>query len=281
MTNYLSNLVNRTLALTPVVQPRLASIFEPSRFATNVAPENGLQSEKTIESEAPRSKVRPAPSLEVSSSVQAPMFKTRIDEQLESKRVLQTQIEDGNRSDTHIEKFDVREIPQVSSPVTRQGMGDQRAQPVTVTNRALPRPTQEHSATESLSASFAKDRVESDEPDNWRKLEPLVRRLVGENSETKRFETPIGTAVPETVQQRIVTAESKPLPQAEPLNPIATASSQPIAPVEPGPSITVTIGRVDVRAIVSPPSASKPNRAPQSSQTALEAYLTERSGRRR
>ena len=280
MTNYLSNLVNRTLALTPVVQPRLASIFEPSRFATHVAPENGLQSEKTIESEAPRSKVRPAPSLEVSSSVQAPRFKTRIDEQLESKRVLQTQIEDGNRSDTHIEKFDVREIPQVSSPVTRKATGV-LAQPVTVTNRALPRPTREHSATKSLSASFAKDRVESDEPDNWPKLEPLVRRLVEENSETKRFETPIGTAVPETVQQQIVTAESKPLPQVEPLNPIATASSQPIAPVEPGPSITVTIGRVDVRAIVSPPSASKPNRAPQSSQTALEAYLKERSGRRR
>jgi hypothetical protein len=62
--------------------------------------------------------------------------------------------------------------------------------------------------------------------------------------------------------------------------PVAVPSEEPVM-AEPGPTIKITIGRVDVKAIMPPAAAPRPARTRPKPTLSLEDYLRQRGGDRR
>ena len=99
-------------------------------------------------------------------------------------------------------------------------------------------------------------------------LRPATEAKVARTHEA----TPEAAVRPVPVQTRVATPPVTPPEPERAIPPLAEAA---------GPTIRVTIGRVEVRALTPPAPRAKPTPAPEQ-QPALETYLEQRArGRRR
>jgi hypothetical protein len=275
MSNYLNNLVLRTMDPTLVAQPRVASTFEASAFSASAPQAPATESSNAEQSPAITA---PGPLLQESrKQVQVIHTQTEIREVAHSSNARNEgssqpvwQRKDvpalpvaEPRAEVHTQnQITPGTAPNVQRPATKEVI-EIRRQPVPIEPRIV------HDAA-------------NDGESLWRKFRPRVRNVVkDELSLGSALQEEAGDGQPvihpptETIARPATVAIAPVLPP----QPVVTTDRQPVA--APAPEITVTIGRVDVRAVVTshtPPARidTRPLTTPS-----LDQYLKERSEGRR
>lgn len=250
MSDYLKNLVARTLDPSRVVQPRLASLFEP------LAKADAQGRLLPFALEAEEGDAQHAESADETRASAVPSYIPARDE---------------GATHEHSARFNTQSPTDV---VERQAASSPREKSSAA--------TVERAAASQLTAQTYAE-----------KESPTPLAASGVNSKDSASNKSAGDAL-EDVRQRRATSESEgaPTPRTAPriveprVSPASTVSeAQPQASTaydarreDAAPTIRVTIGRVDVRAVA--PSPQERRRAPESPRPALtlEDYLRRRGG---
>ncbi len=278
MGDYLNNLINKTLGRDNVVQPRLASLFEPPGLS--IEPDTEIQEQHTTTSSPVKNTPKPyAPliNIEKKESDKTPPH-PQSDNPLphpqlfSDKRIIRDQPIDGRDSkiaitaapepvETANEQLSVRSIPtrpqyelsQNPQPKSKNGLG------VFLTGEDL-------SSTESKTPE--KDHIIEPVSIEVKRILPPEGLEPGSQKPQKATKTETGVATQYHV-----------MPNIEPEKPTAGG---PVATSTKPPSVRVTIGRVDVRAVM--PSAAQaplPKTTNTSPVQSLDDYLKQRNGEAR
>jgi hypothetical protein len=295
MSDYLNNLLARTRNLAPVVQPRPASLFEPAAIAASGTPRPALETEAAHES--PHA---PAPSSHEIAQPPAPQANQSTSRHAQATVMMPTPLLARNRSDDGKPpdgradsaggslKPPAASLPASSTMRLPQPSRSSETEPGPLTKlRALSDSPRSPAPTPAATGREASVRVTaSSDEENWSRLEPKVRQLLGEQLSglrpSRAYERSSEVNSQPTATRRAVashlTAEAQ---DARPVKPSQTFDGQPEA-AGSLPSINVTIGRVEVRAIISaPPPAPAPRPAQRNAALSLDDYLKQRSGGRR
>jgi hypothetical protein len=251
MSDYLTNLVARTLDPSRVVQPRLASLFEPLPNA------NAQGRFLTFALASEEGDARPRASAD---ETRAPAVPSSIPARNEGATR-------EHSAPFHTQSpTDVVERRAVSSPREKSpaATGERAA--------ASQLTAQTYAEQEALTSSAASAVSSKDSASNKSAGDALeAGRERRATSESERAPTP--RAAPRVVEPRLSRAPTVSEAQPPPASTASDARREDAAP-----TIRVTIGRVDVRAVA--PAPPERRRAPESSRPALtlEDYLRRRGG---
>lgn len=260
MGDFLKNLASRSLNLVPVVQPRLASRFEPLPFTGGFAFSASFEiaeSERSDDDQTAAAQTRvQAPTARVIEARQT-AFAAQLPGMLPEEK------ESAAGEATHLPP------PERSS---RQLSASAPAQPVKIASPTahVPQPTAVSTAGPASAAADIADRPQVNDAgvrdafknESEPALESRIRRVLAEQLKTRAEQEPTrGFSFSES--------------------PLASEVARREMP-EQAPIIRVTIGRIDVRAITSPAPQESRRAAPRPApQLSLEDYLRQRSGGRR
>jgi hypothetical protein len=279
MNDYLGTLAARSLGLIPVARPRLASRFEPDTNAAPPLTARSIAAEDASESTGPTPGVRDAHSVWL--PVQQEPATPRTHETL--------------RPCVHIRLTDVRESQEVVGVPASLAPSLVPPQPVmrpAMMHRDQPTPTQQpHQPAPALAETdrpvavrpvdVSKPRESWDnshrsiDPDGsrWREIDERMSLLERVRARPNASADPVHEAVSRPSATRSRDRERQQTP------PAVSQSAGPIAAAETPAAVHVTIGRVDVRAIV-PPVAPRGHRRPTPGPSlSLDEYLKQRSVR--
>jgi hypothetical protein len=316
MSDYLHNLAAKTLRLTEVIQPRLGSLFEPpsvidgppsGHFASNVetAPGEHLADERSLAApltaQAPlRNPVesrsssmlgvqQPPGSQQLQPETGVDQFMAASSGQLTSRQPLPSIVPPWvDRRSASVSRAATPSAAQTIFTLTPAPLGPPEAgRPVHTQTLQQPHPdprglvlgTAGPQADVALSGETAAS-------DKQAALAPHVQRRPEEQGGLRAAPLAQNTGYIELASHRAqgplppatVVAQQHELPLLEPA---VSAPTTPITTPEPGPTIKITIGRVDVRAIMPAPPAPRPTLARPRPSLTLEDYLKQREGRRR
>lgn len=283
MNNYLENLVLRTLDLAPVAKPRLASLFESPAVVGGGAAGTTAREEISSAEPAQPHEVRGPMSQEVLATIHVVQARPEKGEG-ESSPAAHTDVNDG-KSVERREVMPVSATAVKSAVKTESQISDAPKQPIEAQTPPVAKaPFEVRSEPKQEKASIA-DNIAATESGLWRKLEPRVRQVVWDELPPLRSSREnAGQEIP-AIQPQVVKAVSPPskkdsLVPPVPARPVITQAPAVVAPA--APEITVTIGRVDVRAVVSATAQTGRRAGARSlSPTSLDQYLKERSEGRR
>jgi hypothetical protein len=274
MSDYLNNLVNRTFGLAPLVQPRLASVFEPPAVATTNHSDVSVESETIIEATTPAPLSAAFSSQTITSETQnLRETAARQKEEPAEKNSLPSARETLTSSVFQA----APQIPVAARPpeqVHARTFPQERTDPQTP-----PNPERPESGARSETTPKLITMSEPSDRDSWPRIEPRVKKLI----DAQLTNVPSPATERERVDQ--VTATQPNLPvlarDASSVDASAVARSQHFAsrfalPLAPPETINVTIGRVDVRANFSQAPA-RPARLQTPATNSLDDYLKQRS----
>jgi hypothetical protein len=286
MSDYITNLVARTLNFAPVVQPRLASLFESGSRAGAMG--RALSEDQTHGNEPTLEPKSRAPAT-VFSNPQASPVRPQVREQMEVN-LLDREKSDGEQDSGKQKDSGAVVVHRLSAlPRTVEPGHESIAvrsalpEPEIVRSHRLVRDqieAPETAASESDQSSITREREE-----NWPLLQPRIRQLVDDRLTRLQLPGPDAAERAKPAQSGPV-AIAKSSKSAAPsevaaMRPNPHFIREPVA-TETEPTINVTIGRIDVRAIISQPSSvSRPARIPQPTTSSLDEYLKKRSEGRR
>lgn len=253
MSNFLDNLASRSLKLVPVVQPRLASRFEPPAHAgrfPSFTPIEDAEAERSVEGEALNIRPEPRP------------IEMRV---LESRRTVPISSPDAPREESVGREVETAPQQQSPPPAHVPVRPVETRVAVAQTSTAAASPHAETAASFFTEGTQSKEALRGDalRSVDEAALDNRIRRLMAgrlnpvEGENAKR-----GTPAAQPPAQRE--------PEAEASSPEKTQT------------IRVTIGRIDVRAVTAP-APQEPRRAPArpAPQLSLADYLKQRGGGRR
>jgi hypothetical protein len=273
MSDYLNNLVTRTFGLAPVVQPRLASVFEPLSVAATNQTHALLESETIIEA------ATPAPFAPAFSSQAITPEIQNLRETAAPRKVAPAQ-DNSQPSAPEGQKpaifRNASQLPVASRQPERvhaRPIPHERNEPDTPPNSELPESGARSEITPKVAtASAASDR------DEWPRIEPRVKKLI----DAQLTNVPLPATERERVDQvTAITTLPASTRNVSSVEAPAVARPQQFAPrfalpQAPSESINVTIGRVEVRANFSQPTA-RPARLQTPAANSLDDYLKQRS----
>jgi len=277
MSNYLNNLVLRTMDPALVAQPRVASTFEASAFSASAPQAPGTASSNAEQSVAITA---PGPLLQESrKQVQVVHTQTEIREVAHASNARR---EDGSSQPVWKRK-DVPALP-VAEPRAEVHPQNQIT-PATASD--VQRPVAKEVIEVRRQPLHVEPRVVRDAANDgeslWRKFQPRVRNVVKDElalasapqDEAGEGQPVIHPPTASTIARPATVSVAPVLPPA----PVMTTNLQPVA--APAPEITVTIGRVDVRAVVTSHTPPARIETPPLTTPSLDQYLKERSEGRR
>ncbi len=258
MSNFLDNLASRSLRLVPVVQPRLASRFEPPPNAPrfpSAAPAEGAEGERSVEGEAPnaRPEARPTETRAVEDSRAVPIPPP------DAPREEHAGLE-GRAAPAPPQGPPQRPAAAAQVPVRPIETRAQSAQ--TNATAAPPHAGPPASSFAEGARTREAERSVALRSEDEAALDNRVRRLMaGRLRDSAGEETASGA------------------PAAQSPARLDRASQEP---PEKTQTIRVTIGRIEVRAVTAP-APHEPRRAPErpAPQLSLADYLKQRGGGRR
>lgn len=266
MSDYLNNLVARALNLTPVVQPRLASLFEPSvggGVAPSFEPETVRESLTALEQShqtspvsvelapAPLSQPRTPISVEPGEGEVGPKPRSRIGSFELHEEFKEAEYKEAESK----EQFLPRAAALVQAPLLSSPMAPPSAPPAS--NALIGSLTQ---------ASVAEQNAQTDSAQPQPSASNISARVEPAATQPLRPSTP---AI--MVRQ----------PDSPPIIPTRRVIKQTAEAVETPQTISVTIGRIDVRAVFPQTPAPRVSRTEQPAAMSLDEYLKQRSGGRR
>lgn len=250
MSDYLTNLVARTIDPSSVVQPRLVSLFEP--LVNGVA--QGRFSPFALEAEEG---ARPAGSAD---ETRAPAVPSSIPARVEGA-TREYSARYHTQSPTGVVERPVASSAREESPAaTAERAAASHLTAQTSAEKEAPTPS---------AASVAQSKDSASDISAREALEAVRERREPSMSEG----APTPRAVPRVVKPRLSPAPTVPVAQLPPGSNAHDARREDAAP-----TIRVTIGRVDVRAVA--PTPQERRRAPETPRPALtlEDYLRRRGG---
>ena len=266
MSDYLNNLVARALNLTPVVQPRLTSLFEPSvqggvppSFEPETVRESITAREQSHQTSlasvepAPGLLTQPRPPISVEPGEVEVGQKPR--SRIESFQLHEEYREAEYKEADSKEQFVPRTAALVQAPLLSWPMAPLSAPPVS--NVVIGSLTQ---------ASSVEQNAQTDSAQPQRSASDISGRVVPAPAQPLQPSTP---AI--TVRQ----------PDSPPITPTRRVINQTAEAVEPRQTVSVTIGRIDVRAVFPQPSAPRVSRTEKPAAMSLDEYLKQRSEGRR
>jgi hypothetical protein len=266
MSGYLNNLVLRTRSLAPVVKPRLASAFETpiaTRVVLPVAP-----AEETILDVGPVMRSAESPGVPV-TQVQTPVREQPAEPKVTPVEVMRVEPH-RVASMTEVRTVETHRVERISESITPQ---PRIIKPAVITPEqvnAVPLQTKPMSDAPEVKSGY------------WKNIEQRVRQTVKEElpsttQSKEQLAKPIAVVQPHIVPQ--VRRERTSAPPSS-SNTIIVKES-PLAST-PSPEITVTIGRVDVRAVMAPTTQPARRENPAiTTPSQLDQYLKARSEGRR
>lgn len=240
MSNFLNNLVARTLALTPVVQPRITSRFEPVQVTTPAEP-----AEQSVEVKTPPPSQLTTNIFESHTTQPAPVV---ITPPVDYQQVINTV------RNTYVESHEVVQNP-VIEKVREQTHTETRIHTEKSTDSRL---------------EIRENRLI--EPARGIEQNPPNPRLNKPEPAPVAKETPVPSPPP--IGPRVIT-RIEPAPPVKP----PRFEVPPVIQPEPTETINVTIGRVDVRAVFSA-QAPKPPVRPSSASSLDDYLKQRSEGRR-
>ena len=284
MSDFLNNLAAKSLGLADPVQPRIRSLFEP--HSANARMPARLSIRSSIETDAVREQ-QSSPNSEIGATNQAASnLRQPIPDLIESSARLSADapLKQKSESDTppsdrgqpaHADATIITNSPMPRAAIdSAQSLAhDRKAATETASDASLP-------ATKRADARLQI----ADERKPPVALEPDIRRIVEDQiSRRKDNARPFTPSAESLAEKRAVTASpSRTIApaQAPPTTRLPVAQ-QPIPVAPPRPEIKITIGRVDVRAVMPAQPVARARPAASSAPMALDDYLRERSGGRR
>lgn len=243
MSDYLKNLVARTLDPSTVVQPRLASRFEPHGGAQGT----GTVFDVEMESEPSHS----GSSFEVRAQTQHPQVTTRAESAPRAQA-------EHSPSPLFERRADLSSHEHSPAPASERAPDPSPSQ--TFINRETPKQT---AANVEAERSFAREESSRSVLETVRAARP--------SPESAETQTP--RSGPHVVEPRLV-----PMPKVSEVQQPQASISAESSHDDAAPTIRVTIGRVDVRAVASGPKETKRATAPPRPALTLEDYLRRRGG---
>lgn len=278
MNEYLNNVVARTLGKADVVQPRVPSLFEFTAAAA------GPVIEISAQREAPGSDVRSTNDLPAGLEGKRYQPQAITNHRIEVDEVSphrQIESSPANRAEVSTRILPPARLEPFTELPTRGEI-----KPITI-DRAKPISKDEQASEPSLPPA-----KEINEPttipqrgETWSELQPKIRSLFDERL------SKLGEVRPAAIARQM--SEHPILPAAKAPEPDAADVIRPIfKPAEPvtreppvarhlPETISVTIGRVDVRAVFTPPQTTRMPRPAESKTSSLDEYLKRRSEGRR
>ena len=262
MSDYLNNLVARALNLTPVVQPRLTSLFEPSvggGVARSFKPETARESLTSREQSHQPSLawVEPAP---------APLFQPLTPISVERgegevgpkprSRFESFQLHEEHREAESKEQPPPRAAALVQAPLLSVPMAPPSAPPAS--SVVIGSLTQSSVAEQNAQTDSAQPQPSGSASDIFARVEPAPAQ-------------PLRPSTPAIIVRQ---------PNTSPIMPTRRVMKPTAEAVEPQ-TISVTIGRIDVRAVFPQPPAPRVSRTERPAAMSLDEYLKQRSGGRR
>lgn len=281
MSDFLGHLVARSLELAPAVQPRLASLFEPTALEGTIAPGFGLDSPERHASPAPARPAEAAPPPEPREAEPVPHRRRRktAEPPPPAEIALPVEVEDADRSTL---------LPPPPAPVRPA-----KARPVEAREE-----DRERTLGESLRRPASLDRAAAPGREGRREDPPALQPLLLPRIEIPRLPEPLPLRASmnrseATEPPRRKAAEIRPVEPGPPPVPApgivvqprierAAALAPPPGTLEaPAPTIQVTIGRIEVRATAPQAAAAPARRASAPAGMTLDEYLRRRDGERR
>ena len=251
MSDYLDNLVRKGLNRAEMVQPRLASLFEPSPGA------GGLMAGVSVGD------------LEMTEGEQlsGEMFEIPLTTQalFNSSAEAHPNVIGLNQSPSHppggiADQYTGQPPPSATVP-------QQPVAPVATQHESIAARSINTTAREKQDALERSVRQIENEQAALR--EALQSRQAGETE-------PVSTRGTRRITPAITVARERATSQSEP-----AAPTEQIAAREPAPTVKITIGRVDVRAVIPAAPATRPAPARPGPSLSLEDYLQQREGGKR
>lgn len=242
MSNFLNNLVARTLNLAPVVQPRIHSRFEPLSAAAPAAPDQSVEVETPTQPHVTTTKI-----IEQHVTDPKPVVVPSQQPRVDFQQVINT------IRNTHVESHEVVQVP-VIEKIHERTHTETRIHTEKNTDSRL---------------EVRENRIVEPSPKVIRQ-DPLNPRPEPVPPVTKEATV----AAPPQIVPRVVTRV-----EPAPITPAPRFEIPPAPQIEPTEMINVTIGRVDVRAVFSSQPPKAPVRT--STTNSLNDYLKQRSEGRR
>jgi hypothetical protein len=291
MSDYLNNLLARSRNLSPVVQPRLASLFEPT------TPANSRSNRPLSEASFDESHAESESSPQLSSLI--PTQTGQTSHQHSQATIIvpaappqQTRSEGGERYESREDssRHSLTPLSTVTPPAPPSSTSQSAPTAPDVQREIIEILRPLPSATQSPARRTVEERAgtphtnEAKRQETWEGIEPKVRQIVSEGLASFRRSQSRASDDAEAVtpRQETQTSQSAVSAQAQDRRPEKPAHDFPVEMADSSPTINVSIGRVDVRAIISqqPASAQRPP-AQKSGALSLDDYLKQRSGGRR
>jgi len=247
MSDYLNRLVDRTLQSAPVVQPRLASLFEPQSIAA--APETVTMREtNSISGDSQFSEAAPKA---VSSTIRPP---------IQARQPALSETAPARR------KTISEELSSAEHPSNRPLPGkDLKTPHVPVAALHEKRPPFSAEAVNSLSAI-----------ENVQTLKENELRLDSPAKNQQQVQSKLIHPTSISPKPQSVSYEAQ-----QPIHTTRRDNAQASIPAEQTETVVVTIGRVDVRAVFTPPTAIRQPNREAAKPMSLDEYLKQRNEGRR
>lgn len=301
MSDYLTNLLMRTRNPAQVVQPRLRSVFEPSTTAAGGIA--GHQSSETNNAgEAPSAT---EPSLQIAAMAPRLMHHSvhesvRVEGGEANSDVGERHGKRGDRGEDRndlgrLRLLSLSPLPNEQPQVTRDPARPTLAmEPDVIKPSRSPRDSPRILATNNTQERTGRPvPAEANDQESWNRIAPKVREIVDEqlapfqplrtrDGDGARQAPPPSTPISTSAARAHIDDNPtlKPSLNSDRYDSHAElAASRSAVPALP--AINVTIGRVDVRAVISQPQPRVATRSTQQAGTqSLDEYLKQRSGGR-
>jgi hypothetical protein len=261
MSDYLNNLVARALNMTPVVQPRLTSLFEPSAegflahsFEHGTVRESLTARELTHQASPASVEQAPAPLSQPRTPISIEPGEGEVGPRPRSRFESFEHHEEYKEAESK-EQFLPRAASLVQAPLLSWATAVPSAPPAS--NVAIGSLTQPSLVEQNAQTSSAQRQTSAS--DISARLEPAPAQ-------------PLRPSTPAIIVRQ---------PDSPPIMPTGRVMKQTAEAAEPPQTISVTIGRVDVRAVFPQPPASRVSRTEKPAAMSLDEYLKRRSEARR
>jgi hypothetical protein len=287
MSDYLNNIVVRTLGLAPVVQPRLSSLFEPLPLAPGDGSIPSFEGETTGRYESLRNSTSEVPGRTLvphAADMQPPMTR-------EPKyRGIDRAVSKADEADTQEQPVDTvirHSTINPSAPLINPRMGLSsllsKSDSEGLRFQSLTHEPQEPHEPQVNPPAFAER--EANGLENSPHRAPRLPETAAGLPDQTRAPSPNAHDRAQPVMARTTQKSSAAIavtqPNRLPVSQARKAFAQPTLASEVPPTISVTIGRVDVRAIFAQPQAPRVSRDRQPAATSLDEYLKQRNEGRR
>ena len=282
MSDYLRNLVSRSLMSAEVIQPRLASIYEPSASSDHIANDEfhlerlSIHTDHTLDQKASSSKPLESNSQQsLSQQLPSATLQTTLNHTLTADTVIPPILSEKNANDLDLTST---LSEQESGPMHKKtsppsALNDEKIKIQTasfIENKSvslsseIPSQLNLVNETDNIDHNLSTSGIKEDQENTFKlNHKPTIQPV-------NKMPTPVGNQSQDT--PKLVTTQPANLDN-KPEKFMADTMSH-----EPEPVIRVTIGRVDVRAVTPPPPPVQ-QKARQSNPTlSLDDYLRKRNG---